>query len=91
MTESISWIPKFRAVLPGQTKTGKTSKEVKTSFENVMATRQREQDIKLAWQAIRRAPDIRLDKINLSKERLESGFYLSSQATEKIAENILRA
>lgn len=91
MTESISWIPKLRPVLPQGTKTGKTSKELKTSFESVMATKQREHDIKLAWQAIRRAPDVRWDKINLAKERLESGFYLSREATEKTLENMLRA
>lgn len=89
MTEPISWIPKIKPVSTKPTRASKTSEGKGASFEKVLTDKQQKYDIKLALEAIRRAPDIRLDKINLARERLKNGFYFSQEATQKIAEKML--
>jgi len=50
-----------------------------------------EEDIKLANEAIKEVPDVRQEKVNLAKERLESGFYNDKKVINVIAERLSRA
>jgi hypothetical protein len=48
-------------------------------------------DIKLAWEAIREAPDIRVEKVELAKERIEKNLYFKSSSEGGFAEGVFAA
>jgi negative regulator of flagellin synthesis FlgM len=92
--EHIYGTPEVRRVIkPKQTKrvasssqaTGKSDK-ISISDEAKKA-QQLEADLRL----VKKAPDIREEKVEQARERLASGYYLKKEVVEKIAERIAQA
>ena len=47
-----------------------------------------EEDIKIAKEAIKNQPELRMEKVQQARERLESGFYNDKKVLETIAERL---